>query len=143
MELGGGEGDDTTPSEQDFANSCFFFSQFLLARCSLAVSVIVKQVPGCPLASRAGRMGCLLRLCKHLQTVWETSPSCLLLSCLPLALASRCASVFLQVPASGVMLSYVRLWFCRKARNRFSGQEKSWETLIPMGRNSRRGNKIT
>lgn len=84
-----------------------FFSQFLLARCSPAVSLIVKQVPGCPLASRAGRMGCLLWLCKHLQTVWETSPSCLLLSCLPLALASRCASTHLGFPSSSSFWSHV------------------------------------
>lgn len=47
--LEGGEGDQTSPSEQGFANSCFFFSLLLLAR-----SIIFRQVVGCPLASRAG-----------------------------------------------------------------------------------------
>jgi len=135
MERGGGEGDHAAFSEQDFAGSCFFFPQLLVAPCSLAASITFKQASGCPLASRAGGAGGLRWLCKRLQRVWETSPSWLLLSCPPLAVASHSASMRLGLPSSSSfqsrVITCVRLWFCRKGRSSFSEHKKCWETFIP------------
>lgn len=108
----------------------FFPPQLLLARCSLAVSIIFKQVPGCPLASRAGGVGCLLWLCSHLRTVWETPPSCLLLSCLPPAVASRCASVRLGSPSSSSFRSHVII---RQALVLQEGMEQLFWTKEKLG----------
>lgn len=84
-------------------------------------------------------MGCLLWLCKHLQTVWETSPSCLLLSCLPLAVASHWASTHLGFPPSSSFWSHVII---RQALVLQKGKERVFWTREKLGNPDSYGQKL-
>lgn len=67
MEQERGEKDTTPlPRSKILPILASFFSFFFFPQLPLARSVIFKRVAGCPLASRAGGVGRLLGLRKHL-----------------------------------------------------------------------------
>lgn len=91
----------------------------------LPVSIIFKQIPGCPLTSRASFGSA--NSSRQFRRI-----SLLLDSQLPTpALVLWCTSIFLQAPASGVLLSHVRLCSFTNGKNSFPGQGRGWKTLIP------------
>lgn len=118
-----GEGDHASRSKQDFANSSRFFHT------ELPVSIIFKQIPGCPLTSRAsfGSAKSSRQFRRHLTLAGFPATHSWLLP----ALVLWGTSIFLQAPASGVLLSYDRLCSFRKGKNSFPGQGRGWKTLIP------------
>lgn len=105
----------------------------------IPVFVIFKKIPGCPLTSKAsfGSANTSRQFRRHLPLAGFPATHPWLLP----ALVLWCTSIFLQAPASGVLLSYIRLCSLRKGKNSFPGKGRGWKTLIPSWWNPRRGKK--
>lgn len=101
---------------------CFFCME-------LPVSIIFKQIPGCPLTSRAsfGSANTSRQFRRYLPLAGFPAAHSWLLP----ALVLWCTSIFLQAPTSRALLSYVRLCSFTNGKNSFPGRGGGWKTLNP------------